>query len=330
MKNIVLIGNGFDLAHGLKTSYEDFLSDYMDPIVETVNHSGIYDDENWGIDTNAGEGSFSRVDVNFLFNDKKIGRVNRKNLFFGLLSSLKNPLWADLEGLYYITLRNLAHRQSRKEGISPKEDISALNRGFKAIQQELIKYLDKIDIENTGLQPYMWTKFEPLIDDSLLIINFNYTSTLNRYDLVNQKNVEILNFHGSLSNISNNPIIFGYGDTKDDHYSTIENLNDNRYLEHSKPTLYPLSNNSLHMNNWLNTKGSEGYNIHIIGLSCGITDRVLLNTLLEYHPCRNIYLHYYDNSDNFKSTVNNISRAFFDKRKFNERMIPFHKRYKYA
>ena len=28
MNRIVLIGNGFDLAHGLKTNYNDFIDDY--------------------------------------------------------------------------------------------------------------------------------------------------------------------------------------------------------------------------------------------------------------------------------------------------------------
>ena len=30
MNRIVLIGNGFDLAHGLPTKYEDFINDYWE------------------------------------------------------------------------------------------------------------------------------------------------------------------------------------------------------------------------------------------------------------------------------------------------------------
>ncbi|MCC8145746.1 MAG: bacteriophage abortive infection AbiH family protein, partial [Bacteroidales bacterium] len=30
MNRIILIGNGFDLAHGLPTSYKDFINDYWD------------------------------------------------------------------------------------------------------------------------------------------------------------------------------------------------------------------------------------------------------------------------------------------------------------
>ena len=46
MNRIVIIGNGFDLAHGLKTSYSDFLlwykKDYVNQLIE--NHEKVYDD----------------------------------------------------------------------------------------------------------------------------------------------------------------------------------------------------------------------------------------------------------------------------------------------
>lgn len=38
MNRIILIGNGFDLAHGLKTSYKDFIEDYW---ILILNPSGF-------------------------------------------------------------------------------------------------------------------------------------------------------------------------------------------------------------------------------------------------------------------------------------------------
>ncbi len=35
MNRLVIIGNGFDLAHGLPTSYRDFINDYWKNICET-------------------------------------------------------------------------------------------------------------------------------------------------------------------------------------------------------------------------------------------------------------------------------------------------------
>ena len=40
MNRLILIGNGFDLAHGLKTSYKDFIFWYLDTC---FNNAGIYE-----------------------------------------------------------------------------------------------------------------------------------------------------------------------------------------------------------------------------------------------------------------------------------------------
>ncbi|MDU1892858.1 MAG: AbiH family protein [Dysgonomonas sp.] len=43
MNRIILIGNGFDLAHGLKTSYRDFLDDYWEEWCERLfNHKNCH------------------------------------------------------------------------------------------------------------------------------------------------------------------------------------------------------------------------------------------------------------------------------------------------
>ena len=36
MNRIILIGNGFDLAHGLKTGYKDFIDSYWDEVAVTT------------------------------------------------------------------------------------------------------------------------------------------------------------------------------------------------------------------------------------------------------------------------------------------------------
>ena len=51
MNRLVIIGNGFDLAHGLKTSYKDFIKDYINSVINFVinlyfkeNESRLYED----------------------------------------------------------------------------------------------------------------------------------------------------------------------------------------------------------------------------------------------------------------------------------------------
>ena len=37
MNRIVLIGNGFDMAHGLKTSYQSFIDNIWNDIISSIN-----------------------------------------------------------------------------------------------------------------------------------------------------------------------------------------------------------------------------------------------------------------------------------------------------
>ena len=39
MNRIILIGNGFDLAHDLKTSFNDFLDDYWIKTIKSISES---------------------------------------------------------------------------------------------------------------------------------------------------------------------------------------------------------------------------------------------------------------------------------------------------
>ena len=51
MNRIILIGNGFDLAHGLKTSYRDFIDDYWKTFIENIPFlERSYKDENVSIE----------------------------------------------------------------------------------------------------------------------------------------------------------------------------------------------------------------------------------------------------------------------------------------
>lgn len=51
MNRIIVIGNGFDLAHGLKTGYQDFINDYWEPIKFSFfgDANAAQTPVNWGI-----------------------------------------------------------------------------------------------------------------------------------------------------------------------------------------------------------------------------------------------------------------------------------------
>ena len=39
MNKLIIVGNGFDLAHGLKTSYKDFTEWYLEKIINSIKES---------------------------------------------------------------------------------------------------------------------------------------------------------------------------------------------------------------------------------------------------------------------------------------------------
>ena len=105
-------------------------------------------------------------------------------------------------------------------------------------------------------------------------------------------------------------MIFGFGDEIDDDYKSIENLNNNIYLENIKSIKYLETDNYKRLLEFLN---SEEYQIYIFGHSCGISDRTLLNTLFEHKNCSSIKPFYHkknDGFDNYSDIVKNISRNF--------------------
>lgn len=329
-RNLVLIGNGFDLAHGLKTSYSDFIGNYLGKIVKDVNHYGKYEDDDWTIDVPHIVGSArAAITPNDLMQSTR--GVSCTNLFLveiwklAMSKTQKSLLWADLEGIYYKRIRDLVEYHDKLRSKS----IVDLNRGFETIKNLLIEYLvaENISVNkmiDNGEQPFLH-KLKGIWESQKhesLVINFNYTSTLKLYDDEFGPD-NIINFHGSLDNMEFNPIIFGFGDTKDDHYTEIENLNDNRFLKYSKSIEYLNTNNYQQLLNFIDRGAILKYNVHVIGLSCGITDRVLLNTIMEHDNCESIKVYHYRDRSNFIETVTNISRVFNDKQKFSKRLIPF-------
>ncbi|MDR0538773.1 MAG: bacteriophage abortive infection AbiH family protein [Tannerellaceae bacterium] len=128
------------------------------------------------------------------------------------------------------------------------------------------------------------------------------------------ENRESIHIHGELNN-PQNPIIFGYGD------ELIERLNDNDYLENMKSIKYLETENYKSLLSFINT---DDYQIFVIGHSCGISDRTLLNTLFEHDNCASIKVFYHkksDGTDNYSDIIRNISRCFNDKVKMREKVV---------
>lgn len=118
-----------------------------------------------------------------------------------------------------------------------------------------------------------------------------------------------------------NKMNFGFGDEMDDNYKLIENAGDNNYLENIKSFMYQNNSNYRNLLNWIDT---NNFQVFIMGHSCGLSDRTLLNTIFEHSNCKSIKIFYYqkDNgNDNFREISMNISRHFNKKTLMREKLV---------
>lgn len=127
MNRIVLIGNGFDLAHGLKTSYKDFIDWYLN---EKEDTSGILY-----------KSLIKNYDLYVTYMSKKqIEECMRE--FCTFLNTIRKRVgaigWVDVEDEYYTLLLQLAfHNSPKSKKLNPK----ILNIQMNHLKDMLIEYL---------------------------------------------------------------------------------------------------------------------------------------------------------------------------------------------
>jgi hypothetical protein len=334
MNRIILIGNGFDLAHGLKTSYKNFIDDFWDKRRKLFNRSYTYEDDAIKIYASRFYSSYnSPPNVNGYDWLKKLVEMNKsknssekdliimehKNAFLKTISEksgLEN--WVDIEEEYYRALNECLSDNSGK-------NVEKLNNEFLLIKTELENYLKIQQSSNVtkseNIERSIFSKLKPnnFIKkianeqlDKILFLSFNYTNTEAQYIQNDSRVSDIIHIHGELDN-PNNPIIFGYGDEIGSEYKIIEAKNDNKYLEYIKSIKYIETNNHRRLLNFIK---SGDFEIFIMGHSCGRSDRVLLNMLFEDSRCMSIKVFYHkrdDGSDDYSYVVRNMSRHFTNK-----------------
>lgn len=171
MNRIILIGNGFDLAHGLPTGYCDFIGEYWTEVAKKLFDpylGGEFEDEfihikhfsrtidpftkwkfkSWAELRNLLESS---GDVEWKFKSPLFERINK---------CLDNFGWVDVENEYYALLKiildeNLGLRGPDIEEIAwqlenpgsrnPPANPHKLNDELKSIKEKLIIYLSKVN-----------------------------------------------------------------------------------------------------------------------------------------------------------------------------------------
>ncbi len=275
-----------------------------------------------------------------------------KNNFFYLINQKNSENWVDIENEYYKLLKDYL----KKESVNHKDEVENLNQEFEQVKNLLEKYLiekvekgydftcndlllnilnslkinlkefsnedqekitkeDQFDFKNYDSIVHSFKKV--MQNYKTYFLNFNYTNTLDEYlkSLVSKVKPEINFIHGILANKTDNKINFGFGDEMDEDYKLIENLDDNEYLKNFKSFQYLQNQNYKHLLDFID---SEKFQVYIMGHSCGLSDRTLLNTVFEHNNCRSIKVFFHEyidkdgniTGDNYTEIIQNISRHF--------------------
>lgn len=147
MNRLIIIGNGFDLAHNLKTSYHDFIDDFwadsieeLKKIVPYQGFSNDFFDINYVPSVWSANNTFE--DLISSINGTTRSTIIFKNKFLEHISKKKGiQNWVDIENEYYELLKDSFKISSTDDDY----DIFKLNKEFKEVALLLEKYLIKIE-----------------------------------------------------------------------------------------------------------------------------------------------------------------------------------------
>lgn len=330
MNRLIIVGNGFDLSLGLKTSYKDFLYNYIKNSYIKVYKDVENDSITTSIDLKTQSYRFNdglielRCPTNdtshtikgplsqlFDYNSLTDYLISNKILSyqFELLDEIHNHLnlinWVDIEILYYDILVSIVKRN--KEYPTRENLIHEYNKKFNLLRLEMIKYLssltpswEKMENEKYNfdvISNYKYNFFNRLFEttynktiEEIMFLNFNYTYTIQSIDKFFPVDVKYDINYIHGELNDKSSVIFGFGDELDENFSLLESLRGNESLEYIKQSYYSTSSNYKKLKSFIKKKQ---YEVYILGHSCGSSDKTLLNEIFENELCKSIRIFYH-------------------------------------
>jgi hypothetical protein len=375
MNRLILIGNGFDLAHGMKTGYNDFIVSYITSCFSGAGFDKPYEDDLLTIELNLYtyvlDELKGRTTEQYIKEHYKNGTLSslmeinkgdyvpniifssdyhrpsprwtsafkvkvKSSLLTEMIDNCKIDKWVDIENLFYSSLKKALQDNNQNK----TKDVQELNHSLTFIIKKLgvyltnlgtcKQYIDKYKkLIKENIRPSEIVERPPISNKDLnnvspnktLLLNFNYTDTVEQY-LTQDSDIQVNYIHGQL-NSEENPIIFGFGDELDSEYNKFELDRTKEIFRYIKSFWYFKTSN---YHNLLRFIQSDNFQVYILGHSCGLSDRTMLNMIFEHDNCLSIKIHYYQNpqtgNNNYTELTEEISRHFKDKRQMRLKIVP--------
>ncbi|QNM84511.1 hypothetical protein H9W90_10015 [Polaribacter pectinis] len=337
---ILLIGNGFDLSHNLKTGYNDFATWLIEKIEKEIK-TFITTKEATTFLKDIFFDFINREQYRYvIFQPDEIDNVVRRyfnnytndslnelltnnsdkiqtiisNTFLGKLYNNQYTNWFDIENAYFQELIRL--KILYKSDSKYINQVKRLNKELIEIKNYLKEYLNTILLKhNPKINEFFNNiKVYDNLDFNIFIINFNYTKTIGNYfsefsnGITNLKSVNINYIHG---NLTQDNIVFGYGNDKHKEYQEIKDLEANEFLENFKTFAYLKNNNYNRIySDILDNNSIDDYEVLVLGHSLGTTDKTLLEEVFNNEKCKKIRLFkrsdLNENEDKVKKSFDNL------------------------
>ena len=318
------------LDNGLLTQlYRKTAEDYSYNLTEFVSHI-IEDFENKGW-----------VDLEGIYFSLLVRLVSQKDFDRAKVITLNEQM----EGLR----KSLCQYLHRIAPPKPSKDIQAhleqirdlsIERIQDQFSQNLKKYITRTRSKETRLeegeiQAYLGATKEP---SSITVLTFNYTNTcaalykdaltIQAREIPNILTAEwiqeelpptFIHIHGSLKD---DDIVLGYGDETTDKFRELEDTNDNELTKYFKSFYYM---QSTHYRQLFEVLEKGAFRLHLMGHSCGLSDRVLLSSIFNHPNLKDVRICYHDrgkDDNDYFELCQNISRHFHDKHAMRLKILP--------
>lgn len=340
--NILILGNGFDLAHGLKTKYMDFLNYCIEKnskrLIGMINYGTTFIDNIWlrHFITTCNNYGKNWIDLeeeifkvvlslNKTLKDMSGGDIE---VVFPLTFSIqKDILNFDFNQIidYLKTCNNRIETDEKNYTNIETNDFSHLYfyidnyQGFinfiydqlRAFVELFEKYLDEVIMSEINSEPkYQLSLLQdtiPNIMNILFVLNFNYTDTLTRLyeqimDSRQKKSIRNFYVHGK---INSNNMILGtqFYDNKNTDISPEFNVFRKHNQRHKYNTIEEYQD-LLHIIK--NSNDNTKREFHVIGHSLDKSDSVILKHIFLAHQDSIINI-YYHNEETQEKLINNIT-----------------------
>lgn len=333
MNRLILIGNGFDLAHNLETKYQDFILGYLKRSFRSSVNGGSYEDDLISVrlvsDVSycTNQPSFNGVEemVEYFFkivgifslSENKIYLPGRHTMYYfynpfrftvqsdffrDLLTKCADQNWVDIENEYYDELKSILKIRDDDDKLIR---LNELNKSLECLIKGLHVYLSRI--EKPTINPGILNIFDEKILEREIDEQVRFEDRLPEETyILNFNYTDTIDLYTSLLPKERRyrvNYIHGKIDDLDNRlvFGFGDELDpDYETMEKERTKGFFKFIKSFW---YFRTKNyheltrfidSDPFQVFVWGHSCGLSDRTMLNMIFEHKNCKSIKIFYYE------------------------------------